>query len=142
MFIARRTGSKADQLTPGCGEGKCSVSRRAPGSSYSKDQNSLMVSRERFLKAMLGARVAGCLAILLDTHSPGHPSDRGVVRPQGDALGVSVTCDACACGQPEVTILLWVGGLSFIEQLKDVNQIVTRIPSGETRVLGLWHPQH
>ena len=126
MFIARRTGSKADQLTPGFGEGKYSVICRAPGSSCSKDQNSQMVSRERFLKAMLGARVAGCLAILLDIHSPGHPSDQGVVRSQGmlwesasSTFWFQPACDACACGQQEVTILPWVGGLSFIEQLKD-----------------------
>ena len=52
LEAARPCLSKADLLTPGCGEGKCSVihghQARSPGGECSKGLNSSKAFRERF----------------------------------------------------------------------------------------------
>ena len=55
-WVCLPTCSKANLLTPGCGEGKyiiyCRHQARRTGSSSSKDLNSLMAFREGVLKVV------------------------------------------------------------------------------------------
>ena len=119
--------SKANLLTPGCGEGKCSIYCKVPDKESGTDKaqkslNSPMGFRKGFLNARWGKGVAGCVisscTILwfVDGEVTGQCH---IISPQALVLW-----GLCVHGHQAVNFFHLLGVLASVDQLRNVHQIL------------------